>query len=150
MKTKISYTCGFAFTHDQVKVALILKNRGPVGMAGYVNGIGGKMELGESARGAQSREFYEEAGVLIAPERWTTFHFERKLYVPEIEPTIYFMTAVMSPIEAVSQFSKTNETVMLHPAVHVPLFKQYFHNLKWLVPMALDYLAYPEERWVEG
>ncbi len=48
--------CGLVFNSDQSKIALILKNR-PKFLAGKMNGIGGKVEIGEGHAESMSREF---------------------------------------------------------------------------------------------
>lgn len=62
------YVCGFAFNGPHV--ALILKNR-PAHLAGKLNGIGGKLEEGDSSpEAAMAREFLEEAGVATTADEW--------------------------------------------------------------------------------
>ena len=63
-----TYACGFLFSEDRQRVLLIRKAR-PAWQAGKLNGIGGKLESGETPYDAQRREFREEAGTDIAD--WT-------------------------------------------------------------------------------
>ena len=65
------YTLGFAFD-DLGRVALIEKQK-PDWQKGKWNGIGGKFERGESDAQCMYREFLEETGVAILPEKWTAF-----------------------------------------------------------------------------
>ena len=58
------YVLIFLFNHDINKVALIKKNR-PSFQAGKHNGIGGKIEVGETEAQAIIREVYEECGLII-------------------------------------------------------------------------------------
>lgn len=67
---KQEYVLGFLFNSDATKVKLIRKNK-PEWQAGRLNGIGGKIEAGESSQDAMIREFLEEAGV--ATSGWTLF-----------------------------------------------------------------------------
>lgn len=67
---RINYVCGFLFDEKGELVLLIKKNR-PAWMAGKWNGIGGKIEVGESAIGAMHREFEEETA--ITGLDWTCF-----------------------------------------------------------------------------
>ena len=58
------YSCGFLFSPDRQRVLLIRKRR-PEWQAGKLNGVGGKVEPGESAIDAMIREFREEASLQI-------------------------------------------------------------------------------------
>lgn len=51
---------------------LILKQK-PEWQKGLLNGIGGKIEEGETASQAMTREFYEEAGVSTPEDQWVLF-----------------------------------------------------------------------------
>jgi 8-oxo-dGTP diphosphatase len=61
------YVCTFLFSEDRSRVLLIRKNR-PAWQAGKLNGIGGKIERGETPLEAARREFLEETGVTLAAE----------------------------------------------------------------------------------
>jgi len=68
----IKYVLGFAFTPEvglYRRVALIEKKK-PKWQEGRINGIGGKIEPGETAVQAMSREFYEETSVFLGVEHW--------------------------------------------------------------------------------
>ncbi len=65
MTQAIQYVCGILFSQDRRRLALIRKNRGPANMAGRLNGLGGKVEPGETLPQAMAREFEEESGVHI-------------------------------------------------------------------------------------
>jgi 8-oxo-dGTP diphosphatase len=59
------YVCGFLLSPDRTRVLLIRKRR-PDWQAGKLNGVGGKVEAGETALDAMRREFREEADVDVA------------------------------------------------------------------------------------
>ena len=61
MKKK-TYVVGFLFNQDRNKVALIKKLK-PQWQKGLLNGVGGKIEAGETSKEAMIREFREETGV---------------------------------------------------------------------------------------
>ena len=61
--------CGLVFNSDQSKIALIPKNR-PKFLAGKMNGIGGKVEIGEGHAESMSREFEEETGCKVPQNEW--------------------------------------------------------------------------------
>jgi 8-oxo-dGTP diphosphatase len=65
----MNYAVGFLLDQTRTKVALIRKKR-PSWQAGKLNGIGGKMEAGETPAQAMAREFKEEAGVETHPSEW--------------------------------------------------------------------------------
>ena len=56
------YVLGFLFTPYGNSVLLIGKNR-PESQRGLLNGIGGKVEAGETPDAAMKREAFEEAGI---------------------------------------------------------------------------------------
>ncbi len=60
-KVQVEYVLGFMFSPDEKKVLLIWKNR-PSWQAGKLNGIGGKVNPGETPLEAMEREFIEETG----------------------------------------------------------------------------------------
>lgn len=63
------FVVGFAFTEDMDEVVLVRKNR-PEWQAGKLNGVGGKVEEGESFSSAIGREFEEETGVPRENQHW--------------------------------------------------------------------------------
>lgn len=58
------YVVGFAFTEEATSILLVRKNR-PEWQKGCLNGIGGKIEDGETPAEAMSREAFEEAGIKV-------------------------------------------------------------------------------------
>jgi len=56
---KHRYVVGFLFSEDQSRVLLVWKNR-PAWQNGKLNGVGGKIEAGETPLQAMEREFKEE------------------------------------------------------------------------------------------
>ncbi len=122
------YVNGFMFSPDHQRVALIHK-RQPTWQAGYLNGIGGKIELGETAAEAMVREFSEETGVSTAQKVWKPFiKLEGEGFC------IHFFYAISKQINAVRTVEA--EVVGIYPVY--PLPETVLHNLKWLIPMALD------------
>ena len=69
-KVAVEYVLGFMFNEAESKVLLVWKNR-PAWQAGKLNGVGGKIEAGETPVQAMNREFAEETG------------FVSKHYIPE-------------------------------------------------------------------
>lgn len=57
-----NYVLGFMFNYDATHVVLIRKNK-PAFLAGFLNGVGGKIKTGETPYDAMVREFVEEAKI---------------------------------------------------------------------------------------
>lgn len=68
----MKYTVAFLFSESLEYVSLIKKAK-PDWQKGRFNGIGGKIEDGETAEQANRREFYEETGVDIEISQWSRF-----------------------------------------------------------------------------
>lgn len=91
---------GFMFSPSHNNVVLILKNK-PSYLANQLNGVGGKVEPGETPLEAMVREFKEETGVETRAEDWTeymTFRWKEHdvvcfYNVAQDEPTISSTTS---------------------------------------------------------
>lgn len=68
----VHYVLGFMFDSGAQRVLLIRKRR-PTWQAGKLNGVGGKLEAGETPIEALVREVSEEAALKTAPEQWRYF-----------------------------------------------------------------------------
>jgi 8-oxo-dGTP diphosphatase len=119
---------GFLFSPSKNRVALILKNK-PKWQEGKYNGIGGKVEKGETAYDAMVREFEEEAGVKI--KDWKQY----AVLQGEGFKVTFFWTS--GP-----QISKlktmTTEQVEVFPTDEDKLPANLMTNLRWLLEMALS------------
>lgn len=132
-------TAGFAFTDDERSVLLVHKRRGPPVVKGRLNGIGGHIEGDETPLEAQVREFREETGLDIAPERWThTVH----LSGPHGGGwEVWFYRCDITEEEAAS-YQAADEPLTVVPVEAIPTMN-VVPNLRWLVPMQNDRLRYP-------
>lgn len=68
----MNYVLGFMFSPDAELVALICKDK-PAWQKGALNGIGGKIEEGETPIEAMVREFEEETGCKTSKEQWNYY-----------------------------------------------------------------------------
>jgi len=130
----IEYSCGFLFFRKFIDgvledhVLLILKNK-PEWQAGLYNGIGGKVESGETALAAQVREFFEEAGVIT--KHWQEF---ASIVNQDVD---FKVTFFFSHFEGIPDFqSKTTEEVKAFPLSQLP--PNLISSLRYLIPLALD------------
>jgi 8-oxo-dGTP diphosphatase len=128
----LGYALGFSCTSKQV--VLIRKAR-PAWQAGRLNGVGGKIEAGESSLAAMVREYHEETGVLTDVDSWLPFgrvsgeNFSVDLFLRRTE--------VLDPVE-----SLTDEAVSVHSfesVVGLAQAGQLVPNVSWL----LAYLCEP-------
>ena len=141
------YVVGFLFSADQKYVALIEKAR-PKWQAGFWNGIGGKVEPGEDPAFAMHREFHEETGVILLPNRWEhTVTLRRADHDnPELSETkasgsweVLFFRAFGPEVNGIA--SVTDEIVAPFAVTHLfPAFggPPMIPNLRWLIQLNLS------------
>lgn len=120
-----SYVLGFLFTEDKQWVWLIRKKR-PEWQSGKLNGIGGKIESGETSYFAMVREFREEAGIEIKDWKYFCKLTDEK----EFEVYCYYSFSHLKPQTV------TDEEVICIPC---SLNNLVIPNLNWLIPMALSF-----------
>jgi 8-oxo-dGTP diphosphatase len=128
------YVCGFLFTPERDRVLLIRKNR-PAWQAGKLNGIGGKIEPGETPAQAMVREFREETSLHLGS---SAFQHVITLSGPDdagsgIGWRGHFFRA-FAPIDQARAL--TDELLEIHPATAVP--EDAIPNLRWMIPLMLD------------
>lgn len=120
---------GFLFYKDRV---VLVKKTKPEWQAGLLNGIGGKIEPGESPFDAMVREFEEETG-------YRTLEWEE--FAVEIGPvsTVYFFRTQVDECPPMPHHNDVGEQIISVFAYNPP--HKVVGNLRWLVPMALDWRA---------
>lgn len=129
------YVLGFAFDTLLEAVVLIKKNR-PEWQAGKLNGVGGKVEDGESFIDAMTREFREECGMETDSDHWVNFlTMKSNSFIVEV-----YKIMINDPW---SVESKTDEKVVVSYVDE--LFLDDIHtqtemisNIPWIISMALD------------
>jgi 8-oxo-dGTP diphosphatase len=131
-KPHTRYVAGFMFSSCRQLVALIRKNK-PAWQKGKLNGIGGKVEDGESSLDAMVREFAEETGITVMPEHWSDFCCMKGEGF-----TVVFFASIGDLGALRSMEDEQVEIVGLH---EINLLRSdLVENLPWLISLALDHL----------
>jgi len=127
-----SYACGFLFSPDRSRVLLIRKRR-PAWQAGKLNGIGGKLEPGESPLDAMRREFREEADLDIRGWQEILTLTGADDAGTGVGWRGHFFRA-FGPVDEAHTI--TDETLEIHPVASLP--RDTIPNLHWMIPLMLD------------
>lgn len=123
------YVLGFLFNPDKTKVILIEKVK-PSWQKGLLNGVGGKIEEGETAGEAITREFEEETGVNIPILNWQYIH-----RILDNGMIVYCFKATSSDFD----LCRTTTPERIKKQSISTLYKQKtINNLKWLIHLCLD------------
>jgi 8-oxo-dGTP diphosphatase len=126
------YVCGFLFSLDRSRVLLIRKRR-PAWQAGKLNGLGGKIEHGETPNEAMRREFREEAGA--DPAEWqhvlTLSGADDAGSGREWAGHFFRAFGDLTCVRAM-----TDEALEIHPTDALP--RDTIPNLRWMIPLMLD------------
>lgn len=129
-KAGTHYVLGFAFRDNCTSVVLIRKQK-PKWQAGLLNGIGGKVEAGESPEQAMSREFKEECGVDVHPSHWR--HYAR---MSGEQFAVDCFTLRDSDVWEKAASQESEQVEKIHPDELDP--EQCISNLPWLIELAVD------------
>jgi 8-oxo-dGTP diphosphatase len=123
------YVTGFCFDASSNNVLLIKKNR-PEWQKGRLNGIGGKIEPGETPMQAMLREFEEECGNNSRDLLWRQFACRMYTSGNFVNFFYAYATHMFEPIQM------TDEYVMW-VNMDGPIFTSLgLDNLAWLIPHA--------------
>jgi|SRR6185369_2973816 len=124
------YTVGFVFDQGMQNVLLIEKTH-PEWQRGKYNGVGGRIEEGESDIECMVREMKEEAGLSIPAEQWREIAMTA---VGDSVEVVFFATKYAGVMtDAVTM---TEEQVIWFPADRLP--EKVISNLRWLIPLCKD------------
>jgi len=125
----IKYVCGFMFDNNYQNVALIRKNK-PEWQKGFLNGIGGKIEFGETIEDAMIREFKEETGFDTSYDEWFPF----AEITQKDEWCVYFFhtRGNLSLLKTVE-----SEEIVILPLKELFESKS-LPSVKWLINLCLD------------
>lgn len=126
------YVNGFCFNPERTHVALIRKVK-PEWQKGLMNGVGGKIKVGERPSEAMNREWSEETKTEAVS--WREY---AKISVGG--NTIYFFAGTMPRVDfpKMELGEEQVEWVRIYDATNSLRVIRVVPNLQWLIPMALD------------
>jgi 8-oxo-dGTP diphosphatase len=131
------YTVGFIFNSDLSRVALETKTH-PEWQKGKQNGVGGKIEEGETPLACMVREAHEEAGIVTSESDWHFFiTLERASTDASVDFFAYRHTGSEDEVE-----TKTDEAVSWYDVTALP--PTVVSNLRFMIPMAIEKLNDPD------
>ena len=128
------YVVGFMFNIDRTRVALIRKQR-PDWQRGRLNGIGGHIELDETAWQAMVREFREETGYESFESDWEQVAVMSRTTFPPFECRVFRYLSAYTDLGEVLK-SPTDECVEFCTVELLP--PSILSNVGWLIELCLD------------
>lgn len=124
------YVCGFLVSRNDVVV--LLRKRKPDWQSGLLNGVGGKVEQGESPLDAMHREWREET---YDAAKWPWRHF-----CTQTDGLTYGVDFFVARTDELPRLPRTNdvgELIVLRNLVEVINPRSdAVCNLRWLLPLA--------------
>lgn len=126
VKTKYRYVLGFAFNFGRV---LLLKKQSPEWQRGRLNGVGGKIEAGETPIEAMVREFAEETGAKTSAKHWSLY---ARMHGENWECHVFRINLTMGEAEEVMK-TEDEEPIWV-PVDEIP--HNTLNNVKYLIGMA--------------
>lgn len=127
--TKRQYVNGFMFDERDDTQLLLLEKQTPAWQKGFLNGVGGKVELTDkSIEDAMQREFYEETGIHHDAIYW---RHVITLHGPDY--IVYFFSTFGCPTLARQVEAEKPLVVSCND-----LPKNVVYNLRWMLPLIRD------------
>ena len=122
------YVVGFLFDETRQAVALIRKTK-PEWQRGKLNGVGGKVEDGETPLQAMRREFWEETGVDVPEAEW-----EPLGTLQSVNSVVHMFRAVGNPYAVQTT---TDEVVGVYHWQFLD-YTEAVPNLRWSLPFCAE------------
>lgn len=126
--SKIHYCLGLVFSEDLKSILLIEKLK-PDKLAGYLNGIGGKVEFGELYIEAMVRECKEEIDLDIPKEKWINI-------CQILDKSETFSMLVYATTADVFDARQMEEEIIYVAATDDIINQKTLGNIQWMVPYA--------------
>lgn len=134
------YTLGFIFNTDHSKVLLIHKTK-PAWQKGKLNGLGGKLEEGETIQQCIAREVAEESGLKISRTEW--------VHVGKLHGNDFRVDILTTIFPGTLSEAQTVEDQEVQWCEVQDLPQNIMSNLSWLIPFCIDYLTAKEMEFME-
>jgi 8-oxo-dGTP pyrophosphatase MutT (NUDIX family) len=140
----LDYVVGLVFDLNERLVLVQQKNRGPRFNIGKWNGIGGKIEDGETPPMAMSRECAEETGLDIPPDNW---FYQAQAHLGDRYGTLHVFATN-------GEYVGREQQLEDEPLMWIEYEDFYtvglVPNLKWLIPLCLDDTTQKPVLWKVG
>lgn len=124
-----AYTVGFIFDPTFENVLLMHKTK-PAWQAGKINGLGGKIEPGETMYECIAREIKEESALETNTDAWV-FIGNISSDTVSLDVLVYIYVGRLADAQTVE-----GERVEWFPVASLP--QNIISNLRWLIPMTID------------
>jgi 8-oxo-dGTP diphosphatase len=127
------YVLGFMLETLSDRVIVIRKQK-PLWQRGLLNGVGGKIEPGETPIEAMRREFLEEAG--FEHHNWRPVAVLGTTYKVHVFSATcrFFPDYVGQP----GQVNDIGEPIEIVRASELPMRRDVIKNLRWLIPLCFE------------
>lgn len=126
----IQYCIGFAYYNTSSTKVILIEKQKPEWQKGLLNGVGGKIEDGETPLFAMQREFKEETDLTVNDwEEYCTLTFS--------DCILHVFRANITLLESLKIKQTTIEKpfeIFVNDLYKIP----HVSNLSWLIPLALD------------
>lgn len=136
--TRMQYVVGLCFDPTYNMVAMVLKRSGPPCVIGNWNGVGGKIDPGETPVQAMAREFREETGVQVPEEDWNQF-----AVLNANDYDLHFFQAATPEVFGVRTVER--EEIRLWLGRDIIAESNLMHNMRWMIPFLQDYDMIPHD-----
>lgn len=130
MTTRLQMVVGLAFDPTRNMVVMVHKQSGPPCVIGKWNGVGGKIDPGETPIQAMRREFREETGVDLH-DHWQQF----AMLIAE-QYDLFFFWAETNSVFSCRTMEK--EEIRLWLARDLLQEPNLMSNMRWMVPFIQD------------
>lgn len=133
------YTLGFAFnSKEKDMLVLLIRKLKPKWQEGKLNGVGGKIEQGETPIAAMVREFKEETNIQTSEKDWTKRGIMEGHRANGEYWCVYIFAADLGDTVQLWMPSPTPELLITIKVIDIWKNDNIIFNLKWMIPLVMD------------